>query len=147
MRRTGLLLTLMCLAVLAVSAQDASESAAATTIRALEHQWLEAQARNDSRSLDLIFDNDLVYVEYGGLVTKGSYLARVRSEKSNPSQIVMEPMTVHMFDKTAIVVGSYRERGIKNGKPFVRQWRFIDTWAYQSGGWVLVAAGATPSSK
>jgi ketosteroid isomerase-like protein len=147
MRRTGLLLTLMCLAALAVSAQEEAEGAAATTIRALEHQWLEAQARNDSRSLDLIFDNDLVYMEYGELVTKGAYLARVRLEKSNPSQIVMEPMTVRVFDKTVIVIGSFRERSIKNGKPLVRQWRFIDTWTYQNGGWVLVAAGATPTSK
>ena len=56
----------------------------------------------------------------------------------------MEPMTVRTFGKTAIAVGTYREKEVKGGKPGVRRWRFVDTRVYTSGGWVLVAAGAAP---
>ncbi len=36
-------------------------------IRALEHEWVEGQSHNDNHLLDLIFDNSLMYVEYGRL--------------------------------------------------------------------------------
>jgi hypothetical protein len=36
---------------------------------------------------------------------------------------------------------------LRSGKTEVRRWRFIDTWAYKKGSWVLVAAGATPVIK
>ena len=52
-------------------------------IRALEKQWTVGQSRNDNRALDMIFDNALIYVEYGRLVTKGEYLARIKSIPPN----------------------------------------------------------------
>jgi hypothetical protein len=51
---------------------------------------------------------------------------------------------VHIFGSTAIVVGTYRERAVKNGKSRLMRWRFIDTWVYKKNGWVLVAAAASP---
>ena len=113
-------------------------------IRALEQQWTDAQSRNDDRALDLIFDNSLVYVEYGSLVTKGEYLARIKSAGPQLSQIVMERMSVRISGSTAIVVGTYRERDLRNGRPRLTRWRFIDTWVYKKASWVLVAAGAAP---
>jgi ketosteroid isomerase-like protein len=146
MKTTGLLLILMCAALLPVPAQDSTESSA-SRIRALERGWLEAQARNDNHSLDQIFDNALVYVEYGRLLSKSDYLSRIRTEGPHEQQIVMEPMTVRTFGSTAIVVGTYRERSTKNGKSPVVRWRFIDTWVYKKGSWVLVAAAAAPLAK
>jgi uncharacterized protein DUF4440 len=35
----------------------------AAAIRALEHEWVEGQSRNDNHALNLIFDNSLVYIE------------------------------------------------------------------------------------
>jgi len=134
----------LCAMSLSLSAQEGSEGGTAAAIRALEHAWVEGQSRNDNRALDMIFDNSLVYVEYGNLVTKGEYLARIKDAALQPSQIVMEPMTVHTFGSTAIVVGTYRERDIQGGKRRVRRWRFVDTWVYKARGWVLVAAGAAP---
>lgn len=137
-------LTLLCALSLCTSAQESNDDGTASAIRALEHQWVDGQSRNDNGALDLIFDNSLVYVEYGKLVSKGDYLIRVKATGPQISQIVMEPMTVRMLGKTAIVVGTYREKVVKGGKPGVMRWRFVDTWVYTSGGWVLVAAGAAP---
>jgi hypothetical protein len=44
-----------------VSAQQ-TDTAASGAIRALEHEWVEAQSHNDNRALDLILDSAVVYV-------------------------------------------------------------------------------------
>lgn len=53
-------------------------------------------------------------------------------------------MSVSLFGRAAIVVGTYREKSVSVGKKQLRRWRFVDTWVYQKNGWVLVAAGAAP---
>jgi len=141
-------LALICAASLPVSAQaEAGDGDAATAIRALEHEWAEAQSRNDNGALDLIFDNALVYIEYGKLVTKGDYLLRVKSAKPSLQLIVMEALMVRTFGSTVIAIGSYRETEVKDGKSLLKRWRFVDTWVYENGRWMLVAAAATPVSK
>lgn len=135
---------LICALSLSMSGQQAAASGSEATIRALEHEWVDGQARNNNRALDLIFDNALVYVEYGKLVTKGEYLSRIKWVTPQPSQIVLEPMSVRLFGTAAIVVGTYREKPVGLGKTQLRHWRFVDTWVYEKNGWVLVAAGAAP---
>jgi hypothetical protein len=136
--------TLVCACSLLVRGQQGTEGESGSGIRALEHEWTVGQSRNDSHALDLIFDNALIYVEYGKLVTKGEYLSRIRLEIAQPDQIVMGPMTVHTFPGTAIVVGTYSERKTKNGSRDLKHWRFIDTWVYKKGRWMLVSAAAAP---
>ena len=114
-------------------------------IRALEHDWVDGQSHNDNRALDLIFDNSLVYIEYGKLMSKGEYLSRIRQAGPALSQIVMEAMTVRVSGRTAVTVGTYREREV--GKSGVKRGRFVDTWVNKKGGWVLVAAAAAPLSE
>ncbi len=144
MKTTGLILCVVCALSLTVSSQESNGSSAAPAIRALEREWMAAQSRNDNDALNLIFDNALVYVEYGRLVTKGNYLSRIKGAGPQLSQIVVEPLTVRTFGTTAIVVGAYRETDVKEGKPRLRRWRFLDTWVNKKSGWVLVAAAATP---
>ncbi len=146
MRTLAYLAVLVC-ATLSVPAQDAADEGTASNLRALEHDWVEGQSSHDNASLDLIFDNALVYIEYGKVMTKGEYLSRVKKVSSHPELIVMEAMTVRTFGGTAIVVGTYREKGRKDGKPFLQRWRFIDTWVKTEGNWRLVAAASSPMSK
>ena len=147
MRTIGLLLVLVCAKSLPASAQEAADGGVASAIRDLEHEWVEGQSRNDNRALNLIFDNALVYIEYGKLMTKGDYLLRVRSAKPQLPPIVMEAMTVRTFGRTAIVVGTYREPNVSDKNSRSRRWRFVDTWVYKKGRWMLVAAAAAPISK
>lgn len=141
MRTTVWLLILVCMG-LPVRAQNGGVGSAATTILALEQTWSDAESRNDKGALDRIFDNALEYIAEGRLATKGEYLSKLAG--SHPRQLVGAATTVHIFGSTAIVVGSYRETGVKDGKVFLRQWRFIDTWVNENGSWMLVAAGASP---
>jgi hypothetical protein len=106
-----------CILSVAACGQESSDPGTAAVIRALEKQWTVGQARKDNRALDMIFDNGLIYVEYGGLVSKGEYLARIKAQPADLDQISLEPMTVRTFGNTAIVVGSYTESHIDRGKP------------------------------
>ncbi len=146
MRAVGLWMIIISAMSLLVYGQKASDPSTVATIRALEHEWTEGQAHNDNRALDLIFDNALVYVEYGRLVSKGDYLARIKTEAIESDQIVMESMTVWTFGRTSIVVGTYseKEKDLKRRTAARKRWRFVDTWVYKKNGWVLVAAGAAP---
>lgn len=57
-----------CLILLFATLLPAQQESAETTariIRALEHEWVDGQSRNDNGALNLIFDNAPVYVEYG----------------------------------------------------------------------------------
>jgi hypothetical protein len=148
MKIIGLLgLALSWATLLPVSAQEAGSGDVAAAIRTLEQAWYEAQARNDNGTLDLIFDDDLVYIEYGKLITRGDYLMRVRSTKDQAPHIAMEASTVRTYGSAAIVVGSYRETGMIHGKAWLKRWRYVDTWVYKKGRWMLVAAAASPVSK
>ena len=137
----------VCAASLTSAGQQLAEGGTAAGIRALESAWTVGQSRNDSGALDLIFDDALVYVEYGKLVTKREYLSRIKRQSSQEDQIVMGPMTVRTFASTAIVVGTYSETKTEKASFALKRWRFIDTWVYKKGrGWVLVAAAAVPLS-
>jgi hypothetical protein len=140
---------LITVSILAVAAwgQASPEPGTAAAIRALEKQWTVGQSRNDSRALDMIFDNALIYVEYGRLVSKGEDLARIKAQPADLDQVSMEPMTVRTFGNTAIVVGSYTESHFDRGKRTLQRWKFVDTWVYKKKGWVLVAAAAAPMAK
>jgi hypothetical protein len=142
-----LVLVLLCALTPRLAAQGAADAGTIAAIRALEQEWTVGQSHNDNRALDLIFDNSLVYVEYGKLVSKGEYLSRIRQYLPGLDQIAMGPMNVRLFGTTAIVVGTYTEKQLHSSSTHVKRWRFIDTWVYKKSGWVLVAAGASPVTK
>lgn len=124
--------------------QETPRDGTEATIRALEREWTVGQSHNDNRALDLIFDNALLYVEYGNLISKGEYLSRIRQYAPALDQIEMGPMTVRVSGRTAIAVGTYVEKQVHGSRTQVTRWQFIDTWVYKKNGWVLVAAGASP---
>jgi ketosteroid isomerase-like protein len=145
MKATASVLILVCSALWVVTAQNSGDAGARSSILALEHAWDQAQERGDAKALAAIFDNSLVYVDYDGkLLTKAEYLARVKSNGTHMQQIVAEQMSVQMFGSTAIVVGTYRVKGVENGNPYLRRGRFTDTWVLMGKGWICVAAETTP---
>jgi ketosteroid isomerase-like protein len=132
-------------ASLFAAAQNYGDSGVRSNILALEYAWDQAQERGDVKALSAIFDNALVFVDYDGkILTKTEYLARVKSDSTHLQQVVTESMNVQVLGNTAIVVGTYRVKGVENGKPYLRRRRFVDTWMRMSEHWVCVAAEATP---
>jgi ketosteroid isomerase-like protein len=145
MKSISYVMILVCSALVSALAQDAGVAAARSNILALEHAWDQAQERGDPKGLATIFDNALIFVDYDGKVlTKAEYMARVKSNNTHMAQIVAEQMVVQIFGETAIVVGTYRVKGVENGSPYLRRGRFVDTWVLTGGHWICVAAATTP---
>jgi ketosteroid isomerase-like protein len=145
MKNISLILVLLCAAGQFAKSQDSGEAGARSNVLALEHAWDQALERRDVKALSAIFDDSLIYVDYDGAVlTKAGYLARVKANATPIEQIVAEEMSVQLFGSTAVVVGTYRVKGVEKGKPYLRRGRFTDIWVRTSGNWMCVAAASTP---
>jgi ketosteroid isomerase-like protein len=145
MKNVALLFVLFCSAGQFAKAQTSGDSGARSNVLALEHAWDQAQERGDVKALSAIFDDSLIYVDYDGAVlTKAGYLARVKGNTTHMQQIVAEEMNVQLFGNTAVVVGTYRVKGMEKGKPYLRRGRFTDIWVRTNGNWICVAAATTP---
>ena len=140
----------ICLILLLWAAPQAPAQGAAqpdaeqTKILALENAWNQAEEHKDIKALETLLDATLVYVDYdGSMMDKAQFIASVKAPALHPEQIVNESMTAHVYGDSAVVTGVYREKGVSNGKPYLRRGRFTDTWVYQHGSWVCVSSQST----
>jgi ketosteroid isomerase-like protein len=123
---------------------QAHPDAEQSKILALENAWNLAEEHKDVKALETLLHPDLVYIDYDGtMMTKAEFIASAKVPGLHPEQIVNESMTAHVYGDSAVVSGVYREKGVKNGKRYLRRGRFTDTWVYQSGLWVCVASQST----
>lgn len=129
-------------ALLAQTPADAD--IAQSRILALENAWNQAEEHKDVKALETLLDPTLVYIDYdGSVMDKAKFIASVQAPALHPEQIVNESMTAQVYGDSAIVTGVYREKGIRNGKPYLRHGRFTDIWVYHRGNWVCVASQST----
>lgn len=130
-------------------AQSTADSGTKAKIIALEQLWHESIEKHDTRAIDSILDNTVLLINYDGSVqTKGDYLATTKLRFSKPSTwqptVGFGPVEVRVFGTTAIATGVYGVKGIEHGQAYSRRERFMDTWKYKSGSWVIVGTQATP---
>jgi ketosteroid isomerase-like protein len=140
---------LCCLAVvgaMAVTAVAQDNGSVESKIIAIEKAWNQAYKFRDKKALGEILHDSMVLVnDDGSLQSKGAFLASVDAAKpSDQQQAEPESISVHVFGDVAIATGVFREKGVENGKAYVRRNRFVDTWVGKNGTWVCVAAPATP---
>jgi ketosteroid isomerase-like protein len=115
-----------------------------TKILALENAWNQAETNKDAKALDGLLASTLVYIDYDGtMMDKAKFMASVKAPSLHPEQIINESMTAYMYGDSAVVTGIYREKGVRNGKPYSRRGRFTDTWVKQGGTWVCAASQST----
>ena len=126
-------------------AQD-DDSAARAQVLGLEKAWNQAYKFRDKKALGEILHDSIVLVnDDGSLQSKGIFLASVDAAKpSDQQQAEPESIAVHVFGDVAIATGVFHEKGVENGKAYVRRNRFVDTWVNRNGAWVCVAASAIP---
>ncbi len=113
--------------------QAADEEQVRSKIMALEHAWNQAEAFQDLRALDGLFDSGLLYVDSDGtLMTKAEFMAHVKS--AHLQQVITQSMRVQVFGDTAIATGTYLAKEFENGRPVVRRGRFVDAWVRRGRG-------------
>ena len=133
--------------VLADANVQSSNKADESRILLLENAWNKAEERKDIRALDELLANTLVYTDYDGtFMNKSQFLESVKDTEDKPEQIVNENVTVQVYGASAVVAGTYREKGTSRGKPYQRRGRFTDMWVNQNGTWQCVASQSTLTS-
>ena len=139
------ILPIFMLTGLGVGAQSSPDATAAESkILALENAWGQAEKSHDSKALNTLLDDSLVYIRYDGSVwSKSQYLASLNDRSSREDQAVNETMTAHLYGDAALVTGIYRVKGLEKGQQYSRRERFIDTWVRRSDGWICVASQVT----
>jgi ketosteroid isomerase-like protein len=139
------LMFLLLLAAPQLNAQDTARvTAEQARILTMESAWNQAVQQKDAAGLKLLLAADLVYVDYDGtLMNKTEYLASVQSQGLHPERVVSEFMNVHLYGAVAVVNGVYREKGVKNERPYALRERFTDTWVRQGERWICVASHST----
>ena len=129
--------------------QTGNDGATRLKILALEDRWYQAFKVRDTKAVNSILDERVLLVNDDGSVqTKGDFLAAMKYMFSQPTakqeHVSPESLDVKVFGATAIAIGVMRVEGIERGKPYRRRERFLDTWKYKDGSWLIIGTEATP---
>lgn len=142
MRRSKNLLLITGL-IIAFSAANsfAQEKSEAATIRALELKWTESYKQ---RSIDilssLLAEEFVITVEDGNVYSKAGYISHTADSKVRVDVAEMSDLKVRVHGDTAIVTGSYHEKGVSEGKTYEYRDRLTDVWVKTGGKWQVVAS-------
>jgi ketosteroid isomerase-like protein len=139
--RILLLTTLMLPASMHAQAAQDSDSA---RVLALENLWNQAEVAKDASALDHLLSDDFTFVDIdGSLQNKAQFLDNIRHPVEHIETIGNESLKTRVYRDTVIVSGTYHEKGIVNGKPYLHRGRFTDTWVRQGSSWMCVASHST----
>jgi ketosteroid isomerase-like protein len=127
--------------VLACAPLVAQENSDAATVRALEMKWTESYKQ---RSIDilssLLAENFVITVEDGSVYSKTGYISHSADTSVHVELAELSDLKVRVHGDTAIVTGSYYERGQSAGKRYEYRDRLTDVWMKVGGKWQVVAS-------
>src|SRR5690349_13817090 len=124
--RTRLLFSLVAIVVLVGSFAFAQKTSATTAaILDLEKKWTDAYKLADLNTMNSLLNEDvIVTVEDGKTYSKSGYLTH--SVDKNVKVLLAEigDVRVRVDEDTAVVTGTYHEKGLNKGKPYEYNDRF-----------------------
>jgi ketosteroid isomerase-like protein len=111
------------------------------TIRALETKWTDSYRKRQVDILSSLLAEDYVITtEDGNTYSKVGFV----SHNAQPSEKVeiaeMSDLKIRLHGDTAVVTGTYHERGVSGGKPYDYHDRLTDVWMKINGKWLLIAS-------
>jgi hypothetical protein len=142
MRVTLMLLSALALGTSSVRAQQAASrtgSATERTLIRLENEWTRGLVQRDTALFQRLLAPRFVYTEDAQVMTRDEVIRsvvgsdRVRAASN-------EDMTVYDYGNTAVVTGILVVRGTGRNGPFLRRYRYTDTWHRIDGAWRVIAA-------
>jgi ketosteroid isomerase-like protein len=126
--------------VVPLVAQDKDKSDAAY-IRSMELKWTESYKRRQVDILASLLDEDyIITIEDGSTYGKTGYISHSAEPGVKVEVAEMTDLKVRMHGNTAVVTGSYHERGDSQGKRYEYHDRFTDIWMKTGGKWQVVAS-------
>ncbi|HEX6821134.1 MAG TPA: nuclear transport factor 2 family protein [Candidatus Sulfotelmatobacter sp.] len=146
MNKFALIAVTVTLALSQASAQSAYDSAIQSRVMALERVVrVQALPGGDFNTLNAALADEFVLVTFEGRSqSKTEFLASLQSLDS--VHYIIEDMVVRVHGDTAIVSGRFQMSGLRGGKAFARQGRFVDTCLNSNGRWLIIASVSTPAS-
>ena len=107
----------------------------------LEHRWVEALVKADTRKLDDILGNRFVDTdEEGNRTDKRGVLGALESGDLKMASIILSGMQVRTYGDAAVVTGGALQTGTFRGQPLVPRIVFTDTFVLVNGSWRAVAS-------
>lgn len=148
MRKNRLLGVLLCVACCSLIALASDESPDAATIRSAELRIAEAYKARQVDSFATLLDDDFVITfEDGSVYGKTGYLSYSASASTRIEVAELSDMKIRMHGDTAVVTGTYHEKGIDNHNAYDYHDHFTDVWMKKAGKWRLIAAHYSVPSK
>jgi ketosteroid isomerase-like protein len=88
----------------------------------------------------LLDDDFVITFEDGSTYSKTGYLSYTANSSLQVELSEMSDTKVRLHGNTAVITGSYHERGKDGGQAFDYHDRFTDVWMKKDGRWRLVAS-------
>lgn len=130
--------------VILVSSSLVAQSSEEAKVLVLENAWNVAQKDHDNRSLEMILADTFIDTEASGAVmNKGQFLAYIKDPSVKHASLTSSDVKIQMFGTTAVVSGTYHDRGTDKGEPYDVQGRFTDTWVQLNAKWQCVSSAST----
>jgi ketosteroid isomerase-like protein len=127
--------------LLASAALRAQGNSDAATVRSLELKWTESYKQHNIDILSsLLSDEFVITVEDGSVYSKAGYISHSADSGVHVQVAEMSDLKVRMHGNTAIVIGSYHEKGESTGRSYEYYDRFTDVWIKTAGKWQVVAS-------
>jgi len=147
MRSVCRALLLMSLVSSHVWAQNQSANAARSAeeeIKSLEHERNVAILNGDAAALERMTADDYTFITLRGeLRTKSEIVKGFQSGSFKYESRQISDLNIRVYGNTAVVTGRSNQKGMENGKPYVRRGRFVDIWACKDGSSLCVATQPT----
>jgi ketosteroid isomerase-like protein len=109
-------------------------------ITSLEERWIRAVIARDVRAFDRLLHPDFVYTEDDRVYTKAQLIKEVTTGSDTVTAGQNEGLEVRIFGNTAVATGWLVLRGRGPKGPFVRRYRYTDTWLKSGPTWRVIAA-------
>jgi ketosteroid isomerase-like protein len=113
------------------------------SLKAVEHQWMEAFKNRDKASLDRILDDQFIFTDAEGQVFNKTQYIDLVTRVIKVESYSMDDVTVRVFGDTGIVTGRWTGRVTIDGKDASENVRYTDTFVRRAGRWRVVATQDT----
>jgi ketosteroid isomerase-like protein len=113
----------------------------------LDHEWSEADLKNDHAVVERILAADYVLIDSSGRIwTKAECIALGKSGEDEITSIVDHEQRVRVYGDAAVIVSRRTIKEIVKGKSMSGQYRTTDTWVKLAGRWQCVATHSSRMS-
>jgi len=126
----------------------AAAPSASDQVLAVERAWNRAIAARDGAAVSALLSEEFVFVAPNGLIVGKAAMVRAASDRAyaiDPFDTI-DPV-VRLYGKTAVVTGSFTQKGSYDGKAFASSYAYTDVYVLRRGRWIAVSAHASLIAK